>query len=116
MATNRTTVIPIGIIPKLSVSIVFLSFQQGNDTHTFLHIIDNIELKLDFANLKLQIKSQYRSKKKSQLEICPKSHRPTRYISLFFYFSFFSFHLVSCSKVKFPAKSSSTTAPASNYN
>ncbi len=39
------------------VSIVFLFFQQGNDTHTFLHIIDNIELKLDFVNLKLQIKS-----------------------------------------------------------
>ncbi len=30
-------------------------FQQGNDTHTVLHIIDNIEPKLDFANLKYQI-------------------------------------------------------------
>ncbi len=36
---------------------IFCFFQQGNDTHTFLHIIDNIELKLDFANLKSQIKS-----------------------------------------------------------
>ncbi len=81
MATNRTTVIPIGIIPKtkrnfvmvfmetirisVMVSIV-LFFQQGNDTHTVLHIIDNIELKLDFANVKSQIKSQsqYLSKKK----------------------------------------------------
>ncbi len=58
MATNRTTVIPIGIMPKtkrkmetIRISIVFC-FQQGNDTHTVLHIIDNIELKLDFANLK----------------------------------------------------------------
>ncbi len=34
-------------------------FQQGNDTRTVLHIIDNIELKLDFANLKSQIKLQY---------------------------------------------------------
>ncbi len=67
-------VIPIGIIPKtkrnfvmvfmetirisVMVSIVFfVFFQQGNDTHIFLHIIDNIELKLDFANLKSQIKS-----------------------------------------------------------
>ncbi len=66
MATNRTTVIPIGIIPKtkdnfvmffmetiiisVMVFIVFLFFQHGNKTHTFLHIIDNIELKLDFAN------------------------------------------------------------------
>ncbi len=70
MATNRTTVIPIGIMPKtkrnfvmvfmetiiisVMVSIVFLFFfQQGNDTHTVLHIIDNIELKLDFANVKI---------------------------------------------------------------
>ncbi len=44
-------------------SLVFF-FQQGNDIHTVLHI-DNIELKLDFANLKSQIKSQsqYLSKK-----------------------------------------------------
>ncbi len=69
---SRTTVIPIGIIPKtkrnfvmvfmetirisVMVSIVLLFFQQGNDTHFFLHIIDNIELKLDFANFKSQIK------------------------------------------------------------
>ncbi len=33
---------------------ICIFFQQGNDTHTFLHIIDNIELKLDFANLKSQ--------------------------------------------------------------
>ncbi len=62
MATNRTTVIPIGIMPKTTnnfvmvfmetkrisvmVSIVFF-FQLGNDTHTVLHIIDNIGLKLD---------------------------------------------------------------------
>ncbi len=30
-----------------------LFFQQSNDTHTVLHIIDNIELNLDFANLKI---------------------------------------------------------------
>ncbi len=62
MATNRTTVIPIGIMPKTKrnfvmvfmetknfcvVSIVLFVFQQGNDTYTVLHIIDNIELKLD---------------------------------------------------------------------
>ncbi len=41
---------------SVMVSIVFF-FQQGNDTHTVLHIIDNIELKLDFANVKSQIKS-----------------------------------------------------------
>ncbi len=41
----------------------FSFFQQGNDTYTVLHIIDNIKLKLYFANLKLQIKSQYLSKK-----------------------------------------------------
>ncbi len=47
---------------SVMVSIVvffFFFFQQGNDTRTVLHIIDNIELKLDFANLKSQIKSQY---------------------------------------------------------
>ncbi len=46
---------------SVMVSIVFCIyfFQQGNDTRTVLHIIDNIELKLDFANLKSQIKSQY---------------------------------------------------------
>ncbi len=43
---------------SVMVSIVLFCFQQGNDTHTVLHIIDNIELKLDFANLKSQIKSQ----------------------------------------------------------
>ncbi len=31
----------------------FVFFQQGTNTHTVLHIIDNIELKLDFANLKI---------------------------------------------------------------
>ncbi len=51
-------------------------FQQGNDTHTVLHIIDNIELKLDFANLKSQIKSQYLSKKKSQFDIFPQIAQP----------------------------------------
>ncbi len=52
-------------------------FQQGNDTHTVLHIIDNIELKLDFANLKSQIKSQsqYLSKK-SQFDIFPQIAQP----------------------------------------
>ncbi len=36
---------------SVMVSIEFYYyFQQGNDTHTVLHIIDNIELKLDFAN------------------------------------------------------------------
>ncbi len=55
MATIRISVM---------VSLVFLFFfQQGNNIHTFLHIIDNIELKLDFAHLKSQIKSQYLSKK-----------------------------------------------------
>ncbi len=63
---------------SMMVSIVLLFFQQGKDTHTFLHIIDNIERKLDFANLKSQIKSQsqYLSKKKSQFDIFPKSHSP----------------------------------------
>ncbi len=57
MPTNRTTVFPIGIIPKtkinfvmffygisVMVSIVFLlkHVQQGNNIHTVLHIIDNI--------------------------------------------------------------------------
>ncbi len=32
---------------SVMVSIVLFVFQQGNDTHTVLHIIDNIELKLD---------------------------------------------------------------------
>ncbi len=36
------------------ISVMFF-FQQGNDTHTVLHIIDNIELKLDLENLKSQI-------------------------------------------------------------
>ncbi len=68
MATNRTTLIPIGIIPKTKInivmvvesirisvmaSIVLLFFQQGNDTHNFQHVLDNIELKLDFANVKI---------------------------------------------------------------
>ncbi len=61
MATNRTTVIPIGILPKtkrnfvmvfmetigISVMVSIFFFQQGNDTRTVLHIIDNIELKFD---------------------------------------------------------------------
>ncbi len=89
MATNRTTVIPIGIMPKTKTFFLCfygnyknfcgffcLFFQQGNDTHTVVHIIDNIELKLDFANLKSQIKSQCLSKK-SQLDILPKSHSPS---------------------------------------
>ncbi len=57
MPTIRTTVFPIGIIPKtimnfvmffygisVMVSIVFLlkHVQQGNNIHTVLHIIDNI--------------------------------------------------------------------------
>ncbi len=61
MATNRTTVIPIGIIPiipiipiinfvmffygiSVMVSIVFLlkHVHQGNNIHAVLHIIDNI--------------------------------------------------------------------------
>ncbi len=73
MATNRTTLIPIGIIPKtkrnivmvmesirisVMASIVLLFFQQGSDTHNFQHVLDNIELKLDFANVK---KSQIKS-------------------------------------------------------
>ncbi len=51
---------------RISVMVSIVSwgfFQQGNDTHTVLHIIDNIELKLEFAYLKSQIKSQYLSKK-----------------------------------------------------
>ncbi len=35
----------------IAVNGFYVFFQQGNDTHTVLHIIDNIELKLDFANL-----------------------------------------------------------------
>ncbi len=78
MAINRTTVIPIRIMPKTKRNFVMVFyvnyknfcdgfywlffFQQGNNTHTVLHIIDNIELKRDFANLKSQIKSQYLSK------------------------------------------------------
>ncbi len=53
------------------VSIVCLFFQQGNDTHTVLHIIDNIELKLDFANLKIANQISISVKKKSQLDISP---------------------------------------------
>ncbi len=37
---------------RISVNGFYVFFQQGNNTHTVLHIIDNIELKLDFANLK----------------------------------------------------------------
>ncbi len=62
MATNRTTVILIGIIPKtkmsfvmvfmetirVSVMVSIVFFSAGNDTQTVLHIIDNIELKLDY--------------------------------------------------------------------
>ncbi len=61
----------------MTVSIGFFLFQQGNNTHTVLHIIDNIELKRDFAHLKSQIKSQsqYLSKK-LQLDIFSKSHSP----------------------------------------
>ncbi len=45
------------VMVSVMVSIVFF-FQQGNDTHTGMQIIDNNDLKLDFANLKSQIKSQ----------------------------------------------------------
>ncbi len=73
MATNRTTVIPIAIMLKTKKELCngfygnyknfcdgfcFVFLEQGNDTNTVMHIIDNIELKLDFANLKSQIKSQ----------------------------------------------------------
>ncbi len=75
------------------VSIAF--FQQGNDTHTVLHII---ELKLEFATKKnnnkkkkSQIKSQaqYLPKKinKSQLYIFPKSHSPSwLYVTSLFHY------------------------------
>ncbi len=56
----------IRISVMVSIDFFFIDFfQQGNDTRTVMHIIDNIELKLDFANLKSQIKSQsqYLSKK-----------------------------------------------------
>ncbi len=43
----------IRISVMVSIVFLFVFFQQGNDTHTVLHIIDNIELKLDFANLKI---------------------------------------------------------------
>ncbi len=63
---------------SVMVSIVCFFFQQGNDTHTVLHIIDNIELKLDFENVKSQIKSQSQYLSKiSQLDIFHKSHSPT---------------------------------------
>ncbi len=32
---------------RISVMVSIVFFQQGNDTYTVLHIIDNIELKLD---------------------------------------------------------------------
>ncbi len=60
---------------SVMVSIVCF-FQQGNDTHAVLHIIADTELKLDFANLKIAISIK---KKKSQLDIFPKSHSPTGY-------------------------------------
>ncbi len=36
----------------ISVMVSIAFFQQGNDTHTVLHIINNIELKLEFAKKK----------------------------------------------------------------
>ncbi len=44
---------------------IIIFFLISNNTLTVLHIIDNIELKLNFAHLKSQIKSQsqYLSKK-----------------------------------------------------
>ncbi len=84
MATNRTSVIPIGIMPKTkrnfvmvfmeTIRIAVVFFQQGNDTHTVLHIIDNIELKLD---CKFKIAIAIYVKQKSQLDIFPKSQSPT---------------------------------------
>ncbi len=48
----------------------FVFFQQGKDTHTALHTIDNIELKLDFAKLKSnQIAIAISVKIKKQLDI-----------------------------------------------
>ncbi len=46
-----------GLIETVSISVngFYGFFQQGNDTHNVLHIIYNIELKLDFANLKIAI-------------------------------------------------------------
>ncbi len=61
----------------MTVSIGLFFFLQGNNTHTVLHIIDNIELKRDFANLKSQIKSQSQYLSKNlQLDIFSKSHSP----------------------------------------
>ncbi len=37
---------------KISVMVSIAFFQQGNDTHNVLHIIDNIELMLEFAKKK----------------------------------------------------------------
>ncbi len=59
---------------SVMVSIVVF-FQQGNDTHTVLHIIDNIELKLIFANLKSQIKSQI-CQKKNAIRYFPQITQP----------------------------------------
>ncbi len=40
---------------RISVMVSIVFFQQSNDTHTVLHTIDNIELKFDFAKLKIAI-------------------------------------------------------------
>ncbi len=45
------------VVVSVMVSILFI-FQQGNDTPTVMQIIDNNDVKLDFVNLKSQIKSQ----------------------------------------------------------
>ncbi len=50
-------------------------FQQGNNTHTVLHI-DNIELKHDFANLKSQIKLQSQYVKKIAIRYFPQIAQP----------------------------------------
>ncbi len=59
----------------MKVSIVFF---RRVTTVPVLHTIDNIELKLDFAKLKIanQIAISVK-KKKTQLDIFPKSHKPT---------------------------------------
>ncbi len=56
---------------RISVMVSIVFFQQGNDNHTVLHIIDNIELKLD-----CKVKNR---KSNHNCNICPKKKIAIRY-------------------------------------
>ncbi len=73
MATNRKTIIPIGIMPitKWNFVMVFMETIRISHTPTVLHIIDNIELKLD-----CKFKNRNICQDKSQLDIFPKIAQP----------------------------------------